>query len=460
MGGRPQPRGGGGVSAPRVVVVGGGLAGIAAALRCADAGAAVTLVEVRPQLGGAAYSFHREGLTVDNGQHVFLRCCTAYRALLRRLGSEATTTLQPRLAIPVLAPGGRRGWLRRGGLPAPAHLGAALLRYPFLSLGERVGVARAAAALARLDPDDPALDAQSFGAWLAAHGQSPAAIEALWELIALPTLNLPAAEASLALAAYVFQTGLLTARDAGDVGWAQAPLSAVHGEAAARALRSARVAVRTRWKADRVEGLAVHSPDEVLDGDAVVVAVPHDRAADLLPDGALPDVGALRRLGASPIVNLHVVYDRPVLDLPFAAAVRSPVQYVFDRTRSAGLERGQYLAVSLSGAQREMAMSPAELRARFEPALAALLPAARGARVERFFVTREHAATFRATPGTRALRPGPRTAIPGLVLAGAYTATGWPATMEGAVRSGEAAATEALAAARAAGRVGVVEAAA
>jgi len=96
------------VSAPRVVVVGGGLAGIAAALRCADAGAAVTLVEVRPQLGGAAYSFHREGLTVDNGQHVFLRCCTAYRALLRRLGSEATTTLQPRLAIPVLAPGGRR----------------------------------------------------------------------------------------------------------------------------------------------------------------------------------------------------------------------------------------------------------------------------------------------------------------------------------------------------------------
>jgi uncharacterized protein with NAD-binding domain and iron-sulfur cluster len=218
--------------------------------------------------------------------------------------------------------------------------------------------------------------------------------------------------------------------------------------------------VRTRWKADRVEGLAVHSADEVLDGDAVVVAVPHDRAADLLPDGALPDVGALRRLGASPIVNLHVVYDRPVLDLPFAAAVRSPVQYVFDRTRSAGLERGQYLAVSLSGAQREMAMSPAELRARFEPALAALLPAARGARVERFFVTREHAATFRAAPGTRALRPGPRTAIPGLVLAGAYTATGWPATMEGAVRSGEAAATEALAAARAAGRGGVVEAAA
>ena len=236
------------MSPARVAVVGGGLAGIAAALRCADAGAAVTLVEVRPQLGGAAYSFEREGLTVDNGQHVFLRCCTAYRALLHRLGSEAATTLQPRLAIPVLAPGGRRGWLRRGALPAPAHLGAALLRYPFLPLGERVRVLRAAAALARLDPDDPDLDAQSFGAWLAAHGQSPGAIEALWELIALPTLNLPAAEASLALAVYVFQTGLLTARDAGDLGWAQAPLSTVHGEAAARALRAAGVEVRTRWR--------------------------------------------------------------------------------------------------------------------------------------------------------------------------------------------------------------------
>jgi uncharacterized protein with NAD-binding domain and iron-sulfur cluster len=174
--------------------------------------------------------------------------------------------------------------------------------------------------------------------------------------------------------------------------------------------------------------------------------VPHDRAADLLPDGALPDRDALSGLGTSPIVNLHVVYDRRVLDLDFAAAVRSPVQYVFDRTRAAGVERGQYLAVSLSGADREMATSPAELRRRYEPALAELFPAARTARVDRFFVTREHAATFRAAPGVRALRPGPRTAIPGLVLAGAFTATGWPATMEGAVRSGHAAATEALAA--------------
>jgi hydroxysqualene dehydroxylase len=434
------------MTAHRVVVVGGGLAGIAAALDCADAGAHVTLVEVRPQLGGAAYSFEREGLRVDNGQHVFLRCCTAYRQLLRRLGSEPATVLQPRLAIPVLAPGGRRGWLRRGALPAPAHLAPALLRYPFLSARERARVVGASLALARLDPDDPALDARTFGSWLADHGQSPSAIEALWNLIALPTLNLPADEASLALAAFVFQTGLLGARDAGDIGYARMPLSAVHAEPAARALAAAGVDVQR--VVSGAGGLGVEGPGERLDADAVVVAVPHDRAADLLPDGALPDGAALRRLGTSPIVNLHVVYDRRVLDLDFAAAVRSPVQYVFDRTRAAGVERGQYLAVSLSGAEREMASSADELRRRYEPALAELFPAARTAGVDRFFVTREHAATFRAGPGVRALRPGPRTAIRGLVLAGAFTATGWPATMEGAVRSGHAAATEALAARR------------
>ena len=157
------------------------------------------------------------------------------------------------------------------------------------------------------------------------------------------------------------------------------------------------------------------------------------------------DCGHLVRLGTSPIVNLHVVYDRRVLELPFAAGVHTPVQWVFDRTEGAGLDRGQYLAVSLSAADAELDMTGEELRTRFLPALAELLPAAREARVESFFVTREHAATFRAAPGMRALRPGPRTAIPGFVLAGAWTDTGWPATMEGAVRSGRAAAREAMA---------------
>jgi squalene-associated FAD-dependent desaturase len=430
-----------------VAIVGGGLAGITAALDCADAGARVTLLEVRPRLGGAAYSFDRDGLRLDNGQHVFLRCCTGYVALLARLGARELTTMQARLDIPVLAPGGPTGRLRRSGLPAPLHLAGALSRYAHLSPADRARSVRAALALRRLDPADPRLDEQSFGAWLARHGQRPAAIEALWELIARPTLNLTCDEASLAQAAQVFRTGLLTAADAGDIGWARAPLGDVHDAPARRALAAAGVEVGLGWRAQRIvrgeRGWAVEGASGRVDADAVVAAVPHDRLDALLPAGALARPAAA--LGTSPIINLHVGYDRRVTDLAFAAAVRSPVQFVFDRTQSAGLEHGQLLAISLSAANDDMERRPQELRERYVSALAALFPAARAARVERFVVTREHAATFRAAPGSAALRPAARTLLSGLALAGAYTATGWPATMEGAVRSGHSAAREVLA---------------
>jgi squalene-associated FAD-dependent desaturase len=444
VGGAAQPGGGVQVSGS-VVVVGGGLAGVTAALDCARAGQSVTLVEVRPRLGGAVYSFERDGLWLDNGQHVFLRCCDAYRSLLGRLGTSKHTVLQDRLAIPVLAPGRSPAWLRRTGLPAPLHLAGSLLRYRHLPLAQRLSAVRAARALARVPTDQWAADEASFGAWLRGHRQGPQAIDALWELIARPTLNLRADDASLASAAFVFRVGLLERADAGDIGYARRPLQRVHGDAALRALRAKGVDVRLGWRASAIEAsddrrLTVAGPGERLDADAVVVAVPHQRAARLLPEGALRDRSALDRLGTSPIVNLHVFYDRRVLNLEFAAAVNSPVQYVFDRTEAVGLERGQCLAVSLSAAEEEVGASAEELRGRFESALAELLPAARGARVERFVVTREHAATFRAAPGHRALRPGPRTGVDGLTLAGAYTDTGWPATMEGAVRSGHHAA--------------------
>lgn len=450
MGSSAQPGGGLQVTGRSVVVVGGGLAGISAALDCASSDASVTLVEVRPRLGGAVYSFERDGLWLDNGQHVFLRCCDAYRGLLARLGSTADTVLQDRLAIPVLAPGAPPAWLRRTALPAPLHLAQSLLRYSHLPLQQRLSAARAAVALGRVDPEQPGTDEATFGEWLNEHGQSPQAIDALWELIGRPTLNLRVDDASLAAAAFVFRVGLLDRADAGDIGYAGGPLQRVHGDAALRALRTEGVDVRLGWRASVIEPsrdgrLTVVGPDEHLEADAVVLAVPHERAARLLPDGAVRDPGALERLGTSPIVNLHLCYDRRVLDLDFAAAVNSPVQYVFDRTEAAGLERGQCLAVSLSAAEEAVSASAEELRSRFENALAELLPGARGARLERFVITREHAATFRAAPGHRALRPGPRTGIEGLALAGAFTDTGWPATMEGAVRSGHAAAEAALA---------------
>jgi squalene-associated FAD-dependent desaturase len=438
----------------RIVIVGGGLAGIAAALDCARDGAAVTLLESRRRLGGAAYSFTRDGIVADNGQHVFLRCCTAYRELLDQIGATELVTLQPRLSIPVLAPGGRIAWLRRSGLPAPLHLAGALARYPFLGLRQRASLTRAMQALRAVDPDDPVADARSFGDWLSQHGQGREAVQAIWELIARPTLNLVAADASLAQAAYVFQQGLLRDRAAGDVGYARVPLGEIHDLAARRALARAGVEVRLG------RGVAAIVPDSdgfrvessgvpSLAADIVILAVPHDRAAQLLPGEAGVDCGRLARLGSSPIVNLHVVYDRRVLELPFAAGVHTPVQWVFDRTAGAGAgagaRQGQYLAVSLSAADAELEMTGDELRSRFIPALADLMPAAREATVETFFVTREHAATFRAAPGARSLRPGPRTAIPGLLLAGTWTDTGWPATMEGAVRSGRTAAQIAIA---------------
>jgi squalene-associated FAD-dependent desaturase len=440
------------MSRPRICVVGGGLAGMAAALACADADAQVTLVERRRRLGGATWSFRHNGLWFDNGQHVFLRCCTAYRAFLERLAVADRVRLQPRLDVPVVAPGGRIAHLRRSRvLPAPAHLGRSLLAYRHLGRRDRLRLVPAALALRRVDVDAPETDQQTFGDWLARHHQSPAAREVLWDLICRPTVNLPASEASLALAAMVFQTGLLTDADAADIGWAAVPLGELHGDAGARALERAGVEVLAGAPGTVVErspggaGFGVRVADSGRAADAVVVAVPHTAIADVVPDLGLAPM--VERLGVSPIVNVHVVYDRRVTDLELAAGVGTEVQFVFDRTASAGLERGQYLAVSLSAAGQYMDRPADAVKGAVVASLAELFPRARAARVVDVVVSREPTATFRGAPGSRRIRPQTATAVPGLALAGAWTATGWPATMEGAVRSGHAAARHALVAA-------------
>ncbi|CAL9646081.1 Hydroxysqualene dehydroxylase [Streptomyces sp. enrichment culture] len=435
------------------VVVGGGLAGVTAALALADAGVRVTLLEGRPRLGGLAFSFRRGDLTVDNGQHVYLRCCTAYRWFLDRIGGAALAPLQDRLDVPVVdvrRPEGRRlGRLRRDALPVPLHLGRSLAAYPHLSLADRARVGRAALALKGLDLADPALDTQDFGSWLAAHGQSPRAVEALWDLVGVATLNAVAGDASLSLAAMVFKTGLLSAPGAADIGWARVPLGDLHDRLARKALDSAGVRTEVRTRVTSVSagvngGWSVRVPGETLDADAVVLAVPQREAHGLLPAGALDAPERLLGIGTAPILNVHVVYDRKVLARPFLAALGTPVQWVFDRTEASGLKEGQYLALSQSVAQNEIDEPVAALRERYLPALERLLPRTRGARVQDFFVTRERTATFVPAPGVGRLRPGARTKAPGLYLAGAWTATGWPATMESAVRSGVGAADAAL----------------
>lgn len=445
------PSNGGG---QRVAVIGGGLAGITAALRLADAGREVTLFERRPVLGGLTHSFRRGELDVDNGQHVFLRCCTSYRALLDRLGVTGKVALQHRLDIPVRSPlASRAARLRRNALPAPLHLGASLLRYPLLDPGQRLRFVRAALALRHVDRTDPATDARAFGDWLREHGQDARAIAALWDLVGIATLNAPAERASLALAAMVFQVGLLTRAGAADIGWSLVPLGELHGEAAGRCLRDAGARVVTGNRVGRIEprghGWLVGVGGEEHVVDQVVLAVPPPVAEGLLPPGSVPmPPGWSARLGSSPIVNAHVVLDRRVMTEPFVAGVGTPVQWVFDRTVQSGLTGGgQYLAMSLSAADELIDVPVGTLRERLLPELVALLPEAASATVLDFFVSRERHATFRPEPGSGALRPGAPTAVPGLFLAGAWTDTGWPATMEGAVRSGDTAAQAVLTAA-------------
>jgi squalene-associated FAD-dependent desaturase len=438
-------------AAAELVVIGGGLAGLAAAITASDAGWHVTLLESRARLGGATHSFTRKfedgELVIDNGQHVFLRCCTEYRAFLRRLGVEGDTYLQRRLDVPVVDPRtGVRARLKRDRLPAPLHLTRALLRYRILSPTQRMRVIWGALALRGVARDAAQADTTTLGAWLRAHRQTPATVERLFDVFTVATLNAPAEQASLRLGAMVFQDGLLRNAGACDIGYSKVPLGQLHGDAAKAVLDQAGADVRLRARVRGIERsgprFVVHTDTDDVEADAVVLATAHDDAARLLPAKIVGDEVAATPSGldVSPIVNVHVIYDRQVLDEPFVAAVDSPVQFVFDRTHASGLRTGQYIAVSVSAAASWIDEPVARLRDVFTTELARVLPATSGAVVRDFFVTRERNATFRPSPGSAAHRLPTTTVAPGLVVAGAWTDTGWPATMESAVRSGVAAA--------------------
>ena len=270
----------------KIVVIGGGLAGITAAIALSEVGADVTLAEARPRLGGATTSFSRGGLMVDNGQHVFLRCCVAYRGLLARLGMTGAVSLQDRFDITVLAPGGR-AQLRRTALPGPLHMGQALMGYRFLSRAQRLRVARAALAMAALNPAKPELDRQRLGDFLAAHGQDERTRRLLWDLFTVSALNVNGDDANLSLAATVVKTALLGARDAADIGVPSVPLGVLHGQAAGALLARLGAQVRLSAKVAAIEVLP-GGP-----GPRFRVRLAGRRGGDGPPDGAAPD-GAAR----------------------------------------------------------------------------------------------------------------------------------------------------------------------
>ena len=422
---------------PRVVVCGGGLAGVAAACEAAGLGARVTLVERRPFLGGKAYSFtdRESGREVDNGQHVFLGCCPAYIGLLRLLGTLGHTTLQARLDTPVRDRAGRRGSLRAAPLPAPLHLGPSFAAYPLLSAREKITALRALAALAALGPAQrDALDERSFADWLADHGQGERAISRFWDLIVLPTCNDRSDRVSAALAAFVFQEGFLRTMRGSAIGWSRVGLTRLVDPAAREFLAARGGRIVTGAAVAEAGGDGVRLGDgEWIAADGVVLALPPGRAHEVCPDALGPPAG----LTFSPIVNVHLWYDRPVMDEPFTAVVDSPVQWIFNRTAMGDRGRdGHHLAISVSGARDEIAVPRHELAAHMRAELEHLLPAARHAGLITSAVVKEPHATVAAAPGQAARRPGTSTPLGGVALAGAWTATGWPETMEGAVRSG------------------------
>ena len=400
----------------RVAVVGGGLAGLAAALELSSAGHTVTLAEARPTLGGAVQTLpEREGdpsPPPDNGQHIALGCCTAYLDFIAEIG-QAHALRRIRLGLPVIAEDGRVATIK------PGLVG--LVRYGHVSLGERLAIAKVARKLGTLDP--VAHDEETFGALLRRLGQSQAGIDRFWDVFIRPGLNLGTDEVSAAPGIFTVQTALLAGGGASDLLLPTAPLGDMHGAAAGAELARRGVEVSA--------GTRIGALDE-LDADAVVLAVPPAESARLLGE---PDPG----LGDSPIVSVHLLFDRPILRFPLAALLGSDAHWLFDRGALTGHppERGQYVTVVSSGAPELL-----ELRGRglVEEVAGQITRRLGSADVLWSRVSREPGATFAARPGTLRLRPGPETGRPNVVRAGAWTSTGWPATMEGAIRSGREAA--------------------
>jgi squalene-associated FAD-dependent desaturase len=398
----------------KVVVVGGGLAGCAAAIDLVDAGHEVTVLEARPTLGGAVQTLpEREGdppPPPDNGQHIALGCFSEYLRFLDRIG-EGSSYERRSLALPVIADGGVAAEIKPS-LPA-------LLGYRHLSLRDRLGIPLVTARLRNARPRDR----ETFGALLRRYGASDSAVERFWDVFIRPALNLPTDEADAAVGLFTVRTALLGPRADSDVVLPSRPLGAMHGDAAARALTEAGASMRV---GERVEDL------DDLDADAVVVAVPPRESARLL--GEDPP-----SLEDSPIASVHLLFDRPLLRTPLAALLGTDAHWVFDRgalTRQPPT-RGQYLTVVSSGVGELMDLRGRDL---VDHVASAVTERLGQAEVLWSRVSREPYATIALRPGTAELRPGPRTSRPNVVRAGAWTDTGWPATMESAVRSGRTAA--------------------
>lgn len=426
-----------------VLVVGGGLAGLSAAIRLAEAGMSVRVLETRKKLGGRATSFVdvRSGRTLDNCQHVVLGCCTNYRDLLGRLGAaDKIAWYREQYWI---EEGGRTSVIRPGLFPAPAHFTGSMLAARFLSTGEKMAIARACARMLR--EDRRGWRGRTFGEFLRACGQPERAVRRFWAPIVVSACNLDVDRVAASVAMHVFQEGFLPNAMAADIGVPTVPLVELYERAEellARAGGTIECGASVRQMDERG---ATTADGRRFDAAHVICAVPVERVNRLIGDDLRerdPRFAPLDRFTHSPILGVHLTFDRPVLgDKPHAVLVDRPTQWLF-RKEAVEAKPGAsaiHAVISAADVGGWVELDEAEIGKRVLADIHACIPESRRAELLEVRAVKEKLATFAPVPGIEELRP-PVVGLSRIVLAGDYTNTGWPATMEGATRSGYAAA--------------------
>jgi squalene-associated FAD-dependent desaturase len=426
---------------PAVAVVGGGLAGLAAGCALASAGMKVTLFERRPYLGGRASSYQHPGTgeVIDNCQHVLLGCCTNLIDFYRRTGVAGSIRWFERMTF--LEPGGRASEIGPSSLPAPLHTTPAFLRASCLEVADKVAIARAMMALAPTTPRDTG---ESFLGWLNRHGQTVRAIERFWKPVLVSALNEEVDRVSVPYAAQVMRESFLKSAEAGRMGVPTVPLTDLYS-AAGNYIRERQGDVQFRTSAESFRAelshvkLVVGEKEETF--DYAVFALPFDSLERILPDSSAsqPLRDALARFETSPITGIHLWFDRIISDLDHAVLLDRTIQWMFHKSKLQNRNsngHGSYVELVVSASKTLVDKSKQEIVDLAVSELREFFPAARDANLLKSTVIKEVHATYSPRPGIEADRPRPETVWPRVFLAGDWTATGWPATMEGAVRSG------------------------
>ena len=394
-----------------------------------DAGCRVELFERSRLLGGRASSFEMDGHVVDNGQHVYLACCTEFVRFVERAGMGNALHLQERFDV-VAYRKGVEGRLRAAKIPAPLHLLASFAKYKHLTLAGKMQIARALAALA-INPRS-ARDDMSFAEWLRRNGQSRETIRSFWEPFMVPALNAPLDRMNAAEAAFVVSTAFLRDNGAARFGYSTVPLGEIM-ERAAAALDAVHRSTAVYSLSASPEGVVLKTSTDELRFEAVVLAVPPRALARLLGDPAAFNVPPLDGYEPFAIMDVHLWFEGAQLPFDFAAILDSPVQWVFQKGPG-------YLCCSISAAGELVSKPTGDMVARAWEEVQGALPALAQARLLRGAATRVPEGTYLPVPGT--VRPKAATSLANVTVAGAWTDTGWPDTMESAVRSGIAAANE------------------